>query len=199
MFTRLLSALREYIQLTPEEENLLVSKLEVRRVKKRQWLVTPGEYCKNDYFINKGCFRSYCIDEDGHEHITKLAMEGWWITDLKSFITGEPAVRYVEALEDGEVIVWRKHVLEELYEQIPQLNKYFRILYQKALVNNHDRIFRTISGTAEEHYYKFVAQYPELEQRIPQYMIASYLGITPEFLSRIKSKRISAIKLKPHQ
>lgn len=188
MFDALLHNLRKQILLSDEEANLLVAKLEVRKVKKKQWLVTPGDYCQSEHYINKGCFRAYCIDEDGTEHITKLSTEDWWITDIQSYLSGEPARLYVEALEDGEVIVFKKNVLEELYEAIPQLNKYFRLLYQLALVNNQRRIFQTISSTAEEHYTQFLQQHPNLDQRVPQYMIASYLGITPEFLSKIRKR-----------
>ena len=188
MFDALLHNLRKQILLSDEEANLLVAKLEVRKVKRKQWLVTPGDHCQSEHYINKGCFRAYCIDEDGTEHITKLSTEDWWITDIQSYLSGEPARLYVEALEDGEVIVFKKNVLEELYEAIPQLNKYFRLLYQLALVNNQRRIFQTISSTAEEHYTQFLQQHPNLDQRVPQYMIASYLGITPEFLSKIRKR-----------
>jgi len=188
MFDQLLKSLREHIVLSDEQAEFLTSRLEVRKVRRKQWLVTPGEFCRAEHFINKGCFRAYCIDEQGHEHITKLSKEGWWITDTQSFLSGEVARLYVEAIEDGEVIVFRKQVLEELYEHIPQLNKYFRLLYQLALVNNQRRIFETISNTAEEHYLRFIEQNPDWEQRVPQYMIASYLGITPEFLSKIRKR-----------
>lgn len=190
MFDALLNNLRRQISLSEEEADLLCSKLEVRKLKKRQWLITPGDYCKSEHYINKGCFRAYCIDENGAEHITKLSVEDWWITDIEAFLTGNPAKLYVEALEDSEVIVFRKNVLEELYEDIPQLNKYFRLLYQLALANNLQRLYKTISHTAEEHYLQFLQQFPSLEQRVPQYMIASYLGITPEFLSKIRRRLV---------
>jgi len=188
MYEALVESLKNYIELTDDEINLLISKVELKKVRKKQWLLTPGEYSHAKYFISKGCFRAYCIDDNGHEHITKLSMEGWWISDIQSFLSGEPATQYVEALEDGEVVVFPKTVLEELCDQIPQLNKYFRLLYQLALCNNQQRIFRTISNTADKHYLQFIDQFPALEQRVPQYMIASYLGITPEFLSKIKKK-----------
>jgi CRP-like cAMP-binding protein len=190
MFEQLLNNFRKHISLSDQEVELLITHVEFRKVKKKQWLVTPGEPCRSEHYINKGCFRAYCIDEQGHEHVTKISTEDWWITDIQSFLSGDPAQLYVEALEDGEVIVFRKHMLEELYKRIPQLNKYFRLLYQLALVNNQRRIFQTISNTAEEHYLRFLEQHPELEQRVPQYMIASYLGITPEFLSKIRKKRM---------
>lgn len=188
MYTFLADSLRKYIPLSEEEILLLATATEVKKVRKKQWLLTPGQHCSTEYFVNKGCFRAYFVDDNGHEHITKFATEGWWITDINSYFSDTAATLYVESLEDGEVIVVQKTALETLYERIPQLNKYFRLVYQKALLNSNQRVLRTISNTAGEHYLQFVEQYPNLEQRVPQYMIASYLGITPEFLSKIKMR-----------
>jgi CRP-like cAMP-binding protein len=188
MYEFFLKSMQQYISFSPDETTLLTSKIELKKIRKKQWLVTPGDYCKTDYFVNKGCFRAYYVDENGHEHITKFATEGWWITDIQSYFSGLPATLYVESLEDGEVIALNKSALEALYEDIPQLNKYFRLVYQKAMLNSNQRVLRTISNTAGEHFLQFIEQYPNLEQRVPQYMIASYLGITPEFLSKIRRK-----------
>jgi CRP-like cAMP-binding protein len=185
-----LDSLKKYIAFDKEEENLLLSKVQLRRVQKKQWLVTPGEYCRAEHFVSKGCFRAYYIDDRGVQHITKFAPEGWWITDADSYFNGGLAKLYVEALEDGEVVVMHKAVQEELFETLPQLNKYFRLVYQKGMVNSCERVLRTISDSAAEHYIRFLDQYPCLDQRVPQYMIASYLGITPEFLSKIKTSRV---------
>jgi CRP-like cAMP-binding protein len=190
MYEFFLDSLRKYISLSDEQSLLITGKLQLRKVRKKQWLVTPGEYCKTEFFVNKGCFRAYYVDDAGNQHIIKFASEGWWITDIESLLTGAPATLYVEAMEDGEVVVLLRSAQEELYEEIPQLNKYFRLVYQKALSNTSGRLLRTISGTAEQHYSQFVLQYPDIEQRVPQYMIASYLGITPEFLSKIKSRMV---------
>jgi|SRR5215831_7138421 len=186
MYDFFLASLRKYINISPEEADLLMSKLTVRKVRKKQWLVTPGEPCKTQYLVSQGCFRAYFLHENGNQHITKFASEGWWITDIESFFNGTAATLYVEALEDGEVIPVHNDILEQLYEQVPQLNKYFRLVYQKALVHCSQRVLRTISASATEHYERFLALYPNLEQRIPQYMVASYLGITPEFFSKVK-------------
>jgi CRP-like cAMP-binding protein len=190
MYEFFLDSLRKYISLSDEQSLLITGKLQLRKVRKKQWLVTPGEYCKTEFFVNKGCFRAYYVDDAGNQHIIKFASEGWWITDIESLLSGKPATLYVEALEDGEVVVLPRAAQEELYEEIPQLNKYFRLVYQKALSNTSGRLLRTISGTAEQHYSQFVQQYPDIEQRVPQYMIASYLGITPEFLSKIKARMV---------
>jgi CRP-like cAMP-binding protein len=110
------------------------------------------------------------------------------MTDVFSLFTQKPATLYVDALEDGEVVVVSESAMDELYEAIPQLNKYFRLAYQKGLAFSTNRILHTISNTATDHYQLFLQQFPTVEQRVPQYMIASYLGVTPEFLSKIKSK-----------
>jgi CRP-like cAMP-binding protein len=190
MYEFFLDSLRKYISLSDEQSLLITGKLQLRKVRKKQWLVTPGEYCKTEFFVNKGCFRAYYVDDAGNQHVIKFATEGWWITDIESLFSGAPATLYVEALEDGEVVVLPKAAQEELYDHIPALNKYFRLVYQKALSNTSGRLLRTISGTAEQHYSQFVQQYPDIEQRVPQYMIASYLGITPEFLSKIKARMV---------
>ena len=182
-----LESLKKYIAFNKEEESLLLSKIQVRNIPRKQWLVIPGEYCRAEHFVSKGCFRAYYTDEKGVQHITKFAPEGWWITDTESFFSGGLSKLCVEALEDGEVVILNKTAQEALFDSIPQLNRYFRLVYQKGLMNSSERVLRTISDRAAEHYARFLDQYPGLDQRVPQYMIASYLGITPEFLSRIKA------------
>jgi CRP-like cAMP-binding protein len=188
MYELLLSSFKKYISLSPVEEDLITSRVQLRKVRKKQWLVTPGDHCDKEYFVGKGCFRAYYVDDEGNQHTTKFATEGWWITDISSVFNGKPATLYVEALEDGEVIGITQTMLDELFEKIPQLNKYFRLVYLKGLANSSDRILSTLSSTAAGHYQQFIQQYPDIEQRVPQYMIASYLGVTPEFFSRIKAR-----------
>jgi CRP-like cAMP-binding protein len=188
MYDFFLNSLKKYIHFTEEEEQTLTSKIQIRKVRKKQWLVTPGEHCKTNYFVNKGCFRAYYLADNGDQHTSKFAPEGWWITDINSLFTGAQTSLYVEALEDGEVIPIHTEFMDELYECIPQLNKYFRLVYQKALLYSNERVMCTISQTAGNHYRRFLELYPNLEQRVPQYMIASYLGITPEILSKEKAR-----------
>lgn len=190
MYEFFLASLRKYIPVSDEQAMAITEKLQTRRLLKKQWLLTPGEYCKTESFVNKGCLRAYYLDDDGHQHTIKFATEGWWITDIESLFNGTPATLYIEALEDSEVFILPRTAQEELYTIIPPLNIYFRLVYQKGLANTSARLLRTISGTAGEHYQQFIEQYPGIEQRVPQYMIASYLGVTPEFLSKIKSKLV---------
>jgi CRP-like cAMP-binding protein len=191
MFDPLLQNIRKHIPLSESEADLIASFLQVRKIRKNQLLVEPPYPSSAEHFISKGCFRSYYLDNDGIEHTLSFAIEGWWMTDLQSFFTGEPAKYHVESLEEGQVFMLKKEHLEELYLKIPVLNIYFRKLYQNAIVSQTERLLNVLSTTADERYIRFIAKYPALEKRLPQYLIASYLGVTPEFLSKIKSRIIA--------
>lgn len=132
--------------------------------------------------------RAYTIDDKGAEHILMLASEDWWISDLFSFLSVTPSAMHIDALEDSEIISIEKPDLEKLYIEIPKLERLMRILFQKAFVAQQQRILASISQSAEERYTSFIKKYPSLEQRIPQTQIASYLGITPETLSRVRKQ-----------
>ena len=137
-----------------------------------------------------GCLRTFYVDNEGQEHIVRFAVENWWTADLGSFITQTPADYNVQCLEKTEVIQFSYNDIEELYIKIPKLERFFRIIIQNAYVASDKRIIQSFSMTAKERYLKFREQYPQIEQRVPQYMIASYLGITKEFLSKIRSQLI---------
>jgi CRP-like cAMP-binding protein len=136
--------------------------------------------------VIKGLLRAYNVDDEGEEHIVMFAMEGWWISDLYSFLSQQPATLNIDALEDTEVLSIEKPDLEKLYVEVPQFNKLFRILLQNSMIASQQRILASISHTAEEKYLAFIKKYPAFEQRIPQAQIAAYLGITPETISRIR-------------
>jgi CRP-like cAMP-binding protein len=138
--------------------------------------------------VIRGCFKSYSIDEKGNEHIIMFAPEDWWMGDLYSFLTGKPSRFYTVALEASEILMISKSDLQRLYETVPKFERFFRILFQSALVAQFQRIDQNLSMTAEERYLEFQNRYPQLEQRIPLKQIASFLGITPEFLSIIRRK-----------
>jgi CRP-like cAMP-binding protein len=188
MFDAIIEKLRVHITLSDDEATLFSSYLEVRKLRKNQLLVEPPYPAIAEHFIIKGCLRHYFLDTNGTEHTTAFAIEGWWMTDLQSFFTAAPSKYHVEALEEGEVLSLRKQDREELFQKIPALNIYFRILYQNAIISQNERILNALSITADERYLRFVKKYPMLENRVPQYLIASYLGITPEFLSKVKAR-----------
>ncbi|WP_459209120.1 Crp/Fnr family transcriptional regulator [Aquimarina rhabdastrellae] len=181
---------RKIITLTREEEELIASKIKKRHLKKRELLLEEGMICKHLSYINQGCMRIYSVDDYALEKTIFFSVEDWWAVDLKSFIEFSEARFYIEALTPCELTQIYKNDFEELLERIPKLEKWFRILLQNALISSEDRINYKMSLTAQERYLKFKEKYPILESRISQKHIASYLGISPEFLSSLRTKNL---------
>ncbi len=187
MFELLFQKFDEKIELTKEEKELSGSFFIPKKMRKKQWLLQEGDVCKYVAFVEKGLLRSFTIDDKGHEHITQFAFEGWWIADQVSFLTGEPSEHNIEALEDCELLLLTKLAEDKMLEKIPKLERYFRILLQNSLIATQKRLVSSLSQSAEERYSDLIKACPDtLPQRIPQHMMASYLGITPETLSRIR-------------
>ena len=182
----ILKNVKKHISLTLVEEELFKSLLKHRVLRKRYFLVQEGDLCKSEHFVAKGCFRVFATDKDGNDHNVMFAVEDWWISDMQSYLTGLPATLNIEALEDSEVLYIDKADLDRLFEEVPAFNKFFRVLLQNAFVAQQNRILSTISNTAEERYATFIKKHAQFEQRIPQHHIASYLGVSPETLSRIR-------------
>lgn len=188
MFEVLFQKLDEKIQLTTEEKHLCMSYFSPKKLRKRQYILQEGDVCKYIAFVEKGMLRSYTIDEKGNEHIMQFAFEGWWISDHFSFLTGEPAIYNMDALEDSELLLLSKQAEDQLLQKIPKLEKYFRILLQNNLIATQRRLISSLSQTAEERYHQLINACPAIPQRVPQHMMASFLGITPETLSRIRKQ-----------
>jgi len=184
----LLENIAKHITLTAEEEELLLSKTEIRAYKAKTVLLKENDICKESFFVLNGIVRSYTIDENGVEHLVTFACPNWWIADMYSYISQQRGHLFIEALEDSEVLVLSKENQELLYHRIPKLERYFRILIENSLVANQQRLIDNMSFTAEARYDKFCVKYPELIHNIPQKQIASYIGVTPEFFSKMKSK-----------
>lgn len=184
----LISSLQQYIPLSDRDQQLIIACLRERKVKKGQFLVHEGAVSRCTNFVNEGSVRTYFIDLNGQEHIVQFAIEGWWISDLNSFILQVPATFNVQAIEDSVILELPFESLELLYEQIPKLERYFRIVTQRAFVAFQQRVVQNISMTAEDRYLAFQQKYPKIELRIPQRLVASYLGISAEFLSKIKKR-----------
>ena len=182
----LLANLARHIQLSPAEEQAVVAALRPRSFRRRQFVVQAGDVCQYESFVVKGCLRAFYTDANGFEHNVLFAIEDWWIADLASFLTQAPATLDVEALEDCELLQLDRPSLDRLYQAVPALERYFRIALQNAFVAQQQRALQAISLSAEGRYRQFRAQYPQLEQRLPQRHIASYLGLTPEFLSKVR-------------
>jgi len=188
MFDPILKNISRHIRLSDEETKRFTSTLKVKNLRKRQYLLQAGDVCRFENFVSKGLLRAYTIDNKGAEHILMFAPEDWWISDLFSFLSDSPSAMHIDALEDSEIISIEKPDLEKLYIEIPKLERLMRILFQKAFVAQQQRILASISQSAEERYTSFIKRYPSLEQRIPQTQIASYLGVTPETLSRVRKQ-----------
>ncbi|WP_223548026.1 Crp/Fnr family transcriptional regulator [Aestuariivivens sp. NBU2969] len=184
----LIDYINKYVLLTPEEENILLSFIRFRRYLKGQYIVQQGDVCKHECFVLSGCTKTFYIDGEGQEHIIMFSIEDWWASDMGSFITQTPADFNIQCLEHTELVMFSYDTIEDLYVKIPKLERFFRQIIEKAFVASQKRIVRNFSLTAKDQYLYFKEQYPEIEQRIPQYMVASYLGITKEFLSKIKSQ-----------
>jgi CRP-like cAMP-binding protein len=189
MYNLILSSVAKHVQLTDDEVAYFTSLLRLRKIRKRQYLLQAGDINQFENFVNKGCLRAYTVDDQGEEHIVMFGLEGWWISDLYSFLTNTPATQHIDALEDSEVFSIEKSDLDKLYERVPKFNKLFLKLLQNAFVAHQRRILASISQTAEEQYLDFITRYPSIEQRVPQSQIASYLGLSPETISRIRRQQ----------
>ncbi|WP_439698225.1 Crp/Fnr family transcriptional regulator [Mucilaginibacter sp. AW1-7] len=159
-----------------------------RFVKKRKTLLTEGDISRYIYFIEKGALRSFTIDKEGAEHVIQLALEDHWIADLYSFVTQVPGNVNIEAIEDSEVLLLPHHELDLLYDQVPALERYFRHLFQRAYVGLQQRLNTTVSLNAEDRYRMLIHDFPQVAARVPLIYVASFLGITPESLSRIRKQ-----------
>ena len=184
----LLKNVGRHIQLNNEETDFFMSILQAKKLKRKEFLLRPGEICTTENFITKGCLRAYTVDENGFEHILMFGVEDWWIGDLHSLLTQGPATYFVQALEDAEVIQYTKENLDKLLVRVPKFERFYRIMLQRALISLHQRVSHNLALSAEERYINFIKKYPHLLDRISQKQIAAYLGITPIFLSMLRRK-----------
>lgn len=180
----------KHVALTPQEQQLFLSKTEIHYYKAKTILLNAGDICKNSYFVNSGVLRSFNINDNIVEHVMNFACQGWWISDMYSFFSQKPGNLFIEVIEDAEVVLLSKENQEQLYLEIPKLERFFRILTENALVANQQRIMDNLSLSAEERFEKFSQKYPSLIQQVPQKQIASFIGVTPEFFSKMKSKML---------
>lgn len=183
----LVESILRHVFLTEEEKTKLPAFFEPLKTKRRQYLLREGEVCRHEFFIVKGCCRQYETDAAGRENVLQFSVEGWWMTDMDSLLSGEPSMFNIDVLESG--MVWRidKQQLESLFAEIPAAERYYRIISQRSHAAVQRRIL-FLQKPAIERYQEFVRRYPFLEKRLPQRQVAAYLGITPESLSRLRNK-----------
>jgi len=184
----LLESIEKHVALSESDRQLIISCVRERKVKKGQFLVHEGAVSRNTHFVVEGSVRTYFSDMNGQEHIVQFAIEGWWISDLNSFLMQMPASFNVQAIEDSMIQELSFENLEMLYEKIPKMERYFRVITQRAFIAFQQRVIQNISMSAEDRYIAFRQKYPKIELRIPQRLVASYLGVSAEFLSKIKKR-----------
>jgi len=185
----LIDHFKNYIPLNAGEIKEFYNRVTERRIKRRQMILQEGLICKHYSFVVKGCLRMYGVDNKGVEHNIQFAAENEWIADIGSFHSGKPSRLFIEALEPSVVLQIENQDLYHLYRSIPKLDRIFKVIIENKFVELQTRVLQNISSTAQERYQSFLGQYPNLALRLPNTQIASYLGITPEFLSKMRSER----------
>lgn len=187
MFETIDRFIAKYITLNDDELAFFHSLLRTRKVKKKNFLLQEGEICDFEAFIIKGCIRSYYLDKEGVETILLFAVEDWWVSDLTSFADRKPSNLFIETIEDSELLTLDFAGKNKLLEKIPAFEHMYRLLVQRSLGVLQQRFYSTLSETAEERYKQFLEKYPLVAQRVPQHQIARYIGVSPEFLSKVRS------------
>lgn len=183
----LLDQLSKHVSLDAEESAYFLSLLTEKQLRRKQYLLQEGEVCHHSIFVDTGCLRGYTVDKNGYEHILQFAPPGWWITDMFSLLSGQPGDLFIEALEPSSVRLLHIRDREKLLEQIPKFERFFRIIAENSLVNFRQRLIENLSLSARERYLSFCRRYPTLIECLPQKQIALYIGVTPEFLSKMRA------------
>jgi CRP/FNR family transcriptional regulator, anaerobic regulatory protein len=186
----LINYFNNLIPLNDEETELVSSYFKPRLYRKRQYILQEGDICNQFSFVVRGCLRMYKVDEKGNTHIIQFASENWWMIDIGSFHGRKPSELNIDALEDTMVLQISYDNLIALYTQVAKFDRIFRVLIENSYVTLQNRLLQNISSTAEDRYNSFIEVYPHLSNRLPQTQIASFLGITPEFLSRLRNRRV---------
>ncbi|WP_074405608.1 MULTISPECIES: Crp/Fnr family transcriptional regulator [Aquimarina] len=187
-YTLLKENIDKHIQFSDSEFETYSHFFYPKTISKKDFLLRQGDVCRFEGFVTKGCFRVYTIDNDGNENVLYFAVEDWWVTDIDSFTNQAPALLSIQALEDSEVLLINKKDKELLYQQMPKVEKLFRIMSQKTLVSLQRRLIRNHCYTADERYLHFMKTYPKIAQKLTNLQIAAYLGISHEFVSKIRKK-----------
>ena len=195
---KLIDSLQKHIALSAQEQELLADFLVFKIIKKRQFLLHEGQIAREVAFVVSGCLRSYSIDQNGFEHILQFALTGWWITDMYSFISQQQNHLNIDALVDTEAYLLSRENQLILFDRIPTLERYFRIVTENSLVGSRQRLIDNLSLTASQRYGIFCNTYPTLIHDIPQKLIAAYIGVTPEFLSKLKNGGLKQKNLNLH-
>lgn len=190
MFTGIDQFVSKCIKLSKEEKEYFHSLLKYKKVKKKTFLLKAGEVCDFEAYIIKGCARVFYVDENGFEVDLLFAVEDWWLSDLASFSQQKPGHLNIETIEECELLSISYASKEKLFKKVPAFERLFRLMLQRTHESMMNRLISTISKSAEARYEEFIKKYPTIPQRVPQQLIAAYLGISPEFLSKIRGKKV---------
>lgn len=188
MHEKLIQHFNEVVSLTGKERALVEDSFKKRSVQKNEFILSRGDVSNHMRFVVEGCMKVYHLDEEGNERIYQFGIEGWWVNDLYSYLTQTPSEYFIKAIENTDLLTIHRDSLELLFDKSPMIERFYRIKFQNAYVALQNRTIRNMSESAEQRYQRFQIKYREMEQRIPQYMIAAYLGVTPEHLSAIRKK-----------
>jgi CRP-like cAMP-binding protein len=188
-FSPLIKHINKFVALREEDNAIVTSAFRYKKVKKKDLLLREQQICTASYFVLQGCLRMYFIREDGVEQITQFAIENWWLTDYQSLDWHQPSRFRIQAIEATDLAILDREALTALCDRLPLIDRYFRLVAQRAFAAAQQHRFFLHSGTSEDRYLRFTTSFPEFVQRIPQYMLASYLGFTPEFISKLKTRR----------
>lgn len=189
MHPDLIEYIRRYIKISEREGIVFQSYLTEKKINKKEFLLTEGKVCKSRFFIIKGCVRMYYIDRKLNEQIIHFGIDNWWITDYQSLINETPSKMYIQATEDTEYLELPEFKFDRLCADLPETERFFRKIMEKTFIAIQRRMEYTFSLSGEELFNHFVSGNPDFVQRVPLYMIASYLGMTPEFVSKIRGKK----------
>lgn len=190
LYSPLLKNIEKHISLTEAEIRAFKGFLSFKKLEKKRLLLQAGQDCRYLYYVHSGALRSYFIDKDGKESTIMFAISDWWITDMYCYLNKKPAMMHIETIEESEVYQISRTNFDSLLESHPKFERFFRILMQNAYTREQLRVMENLSLTAEERYHSFLIRYPQIVKQVTQKQIASYLGITPEFLSTLKKSKI---------
>ena len=190
MHSTLIKHIRKFIELDDSSSEVLSNYFNALTYKKKEFLLKEGQVCRSIHFVEKGCIRMFFVNNKTTEQITQFAMENWWIADYFSFIDNKPSPYFIQTIEKSEILSIDTVSFEAMLKELPQMERYFRIIMQRAVAASQLRNKLTYELSKEEFYIHFCTSFPEFVQRVPQYMVASYLGLTPEYVSELRKKNL---------
>jgi CRP-like cAMP-binding protein len=190
MYPNFINHIRKYVELDDKSIGCLLKYISPLKLKRKEFLLKEGQVCRSLYFVERGCLRMYFIDDKLNEQITHFALEHWWIADHFSFLDNKPSPYFIQTIEKSEILEISSGSFEAMLFELPQMERYFRIVMQRALAATQLRNKYLYEMSKEEFYQHFSTSFPEFVQRVPQYMIASYLGLTPQYVSELRKKKL---------